>query len=433
MTITAIDLNDCELRVARDGIVVTGSPGFAAFDKGQVTVGAAALAYAQAHPRGAENRFWRDLGTAPLADFGRRVRHHGDLAYLHLEHLRALAGDLGDAVLLVPGSLQHEQLALLLGIARAARIDVRAVVDSAVAAGASALAPGSYAHVDLQLHQAVITRLDVGERVVRHAVEVVPGLGALRFEQICARVVTDAFVAHCRFDPLHHAASEQMLYQQLPAWLRALQNAPEIEARIDYRGTRFAVRLPREGLWQAAEPLLQTLLNRVAPGITPVASYRLAEIPGFRAGHRDVAALGATAAFEALGPLRSVERATHGLRLTLDLPASTRPGVQPAPFHETGADRATHLLAGHRACALREAPLRLSPRGTCGYGEDSEALCSVRLRGGRAEATAIPGGRVLLNGRPLSGTRPLAAGDQLSFVGAPVLFLAITVAPADDV
>ncbi len=430
MTTCVIEVNDIELRAAVDGEVVASSPGVACAVNGQVEIGASALAQAQLHPRATENRFWRDLNTAPLQQFGKRVRHHADLAYLHLEHLRSLARGPSAAVFAVPGSLSHEQLSLLLGIAQACRLKPLALVDSAVAAGAAQLGAGRWAHVDLQQHQAVITNLDIGERVTRGTVEVMPGLGQLAIRQACVQVITAAFVTHCRFDPLHHAATEQLLHDHLPNWLALLADNAEIRVQLEYRGARFDTRVERTAVVGAVAPLLTRLRTALPAGAQPVASHRLAAQPAYAEVFGSVPRLRAAAVFDALRALSPGDSA-EGLKLITALPASSAPTLQVATAHlATGG--ATHLLDHHTAFPLVQTPLYLLARGGCSRTPDPMALCSVGREANGPELHALVDGRVMLNGRPVAGRAPLAAGDVVTFTGASALFTAITVQQDDD-
>ncbi len=430
MTNCVIEVNDIELRAAVDGEVVASSPGVACAINGQVEIGARALAQAQLHPRATENRFWRDLNTAPLHQFGKRVRHHADLAYLHLEHLRTLARGPSAAVFAVPGSLSHEQLSLLLGIAQACRLKPLALVDSAVAAGAAQLGAGRWAHVDLQQHQAVITGLEVGERVTRGTVEVLPGLGQHAIRQACVQVITAAFVTHCRFDPLHHAATEQLLHDHLPNWLDLLATSAEIRVQLEYRGARFDTRVERAAVARAVAPLLTKLRAALPAGAQAVASYRLAAQPAYAEVFGSVPRLRAAAVFDALRVLAPGD-ASQGLKLITELAASSAPTLQAATA-DFATGSATHLLDHHTAFALKQTPLYLLARGGCSRTPDPMALCSVAREASGPELHALVDGRVMLNGRPVAGRVALAAGDLVTFTGASALFTAIAVQKDDD-
>lgn len=431
MTTCVIDVNDIELRAAVDGEVAAASPGVACLVDGQVELGARALAEARRHPRASENRFWRDLNTAPLTRLGRRVRHHADLAWLHLEHLRTLARLPQEAVFAVPGSLSAEQLSLLLGIAQASHWRPLAIVDAAVAAGAAELGPGRWAHVDLQQHQAVVTGLEVGERVTRGTVEVLPGLGQNALRDACVAAITAAFVSHCRFDPLHHAESEQLLHDRLPDWLEQLASSSEIRVQLDYRGRHFDTRVERAALVGAAAPLLARLRSALPAGWRPVASHRLGAQPGYAEVFGAVPHLRAGAVFAGV---HTPPAATPGagLKLLTELPAAARPTIVTPAEESQPAGGATHLLDRHTAHPLTGQPLYLLPRGGVSRALEGGTPCSVSMTPAGPVLQPLVEGRVNVNGRALDGRVPLTAGDQITFSGAGALFTAIAVLGGDD-
>ena len=75
------------------------------------------------------------------------------------------ARSLDEVLLALPGSYSHDQLGLILGIARACGLPVRGLVDAAVAASATRGATGERRiHLDLELHRAVVTELGEQQR-----------------------------------------------------------------------------------------------------------------------------------------------------------------------------------------------------------------------------------------------------------------------------
>ena len=431
MTTCVIDLNDDELRVASSAEVVATAAGCAALVGDDIEVGDRALVHARRQPRASENRHWRDLGLAPIDHLGPRARHFADLAWLQLEQLRRAAGNPADAVLAVPGSFSSEQLSLLLGIAGSSGLRVAGLVDSAVAAGAATLAAGQWVHLDLQQHQAVLTRLAVDGRVQRESVDVLPGLGTLRLRTLCLEETSAAFVREARFDPLHHADAEATLAERLPGWLEALRQSAELQVSLDHGGRRFQARLHRSRLVAAATPVLRELRAALPAGFLAVASHRLARQPGFSDGFPDVPTLMPGAVFVGC---RSIEPGTHGangsLPLQTSLPAAATPAVQP-PAGATLASAATHLLSGAEAIAIGPQGLHLLAGGAVGIAPRPDA--AARLEATPAGPLLSPNGpgRVLVNGSPLAEASVLSPGDRVSFVHGNGLFTAIRVRNGD--
>ena len=430
MSTCVIEVNDYELRLAARGEVLASSPGQATLVDGRVEIGSAAMAVAWTHPRTSENRYWRDLNTAAIEHLGPRVRHHADLAWMQLEQLKSRGGNPAQVQFAVPGSMHTEQLSLLLGLADATQLRTTALVDSAVAAGAAALGPGQWAHVDLQQHQAVITRLKVNEQVTRGVVEVLPGQGLNRLREACIRVITQCFVSHCRFDPRHHADTEQILQTQLGSWLALLRQHQEIKLQLEYRGRRFDTRLTRSAIEDALIPLLTPLREALPAGATPVASHRLAAQPGFGACFPGVAVLAEKAVFQGMAGVTASSDSAQ--TLIVQLPAAQTPSLQvTTPASAPVSNAPTHVLDHDRALAIDSRPIYLQSRGGFARNADGASFARVSRLTDGLELQPVEEARVRVNGQVVSRSQPLAAGDQITLQGASVLFTAIRVLGPD--
>ena len=428
-----VDLNDTAIRVARGIDELVQSPAYATLINHQIELGDAGYQHAWLHPRQSSNRFWHDLNSATLTRFGKRVRHNGDLAYLHLQSLRERAGRPTSALLLVPGAYQRPQLSLLLGIAQAAGLGVSALIDSAVASAAM-LPPGTYSIAELMLHQTVLTRVEINtDQVERRHVEVI-GIGLAHFEQHFLRVIVDAFLTRCRFDPLHDASTEQLLHSHLPAWLNLLSDQPEIILTIDFRGARHETRIQRDALASAVIALYQQIAER-AVGTALVLDHRLARLPGAQQSARPVHLLDAAAGFTGcvVSPelaqatstggvsLRTVlKRAEHAPNTAITSPASAAPG-------------ATHLLARHTAYALSANPLYLTPRGAVQGTRGAEAVGAISRTAHGVQLEVFNTAQIALNGQLIRERCRVTVGDHITVPGAMALFVPIQVTTADAI
>ncbi|HKE43348.1 MAG TPA: FHA domain-containing protein [Steroidobacteraceae bacterium] len=283
----AIEINDAGVLVAVDGVVRQSSPGYALLDREPTVVGEPALHAARIEPLNINNRFWNELDERPLLVRAAAGRSHADLAYLHLAHIwRDLAEPPQAVRFAVPATLRPQQLALLLGIAREARVPVAGFVDTAVALASTAPDSGRLLYVDVHLHHTVITAVAVGERARRERSELARNAGWLAFTDTWLSMVGREFVARTRFDPLHRAAVEQQLFDALPGWLEQLQTSDAIEIELPFEGETHSVRLTREQFALEADGLYTELLMRVhrlrTPGhaTTIVLGDRAALLPG---------------------------------------------------------------------------------------------------------------------------------------------------------
>ncbi len=426
-----IDLNDVSVRVAYGLEERVQSPGYAVLDDGRIEIGTAARARAWLHPRQAHNQYWQTLDTSPLQNLGRRVRHAGDLAYLHLTQLLERAGQPKSAIVVVPGSYQRAQLSLLLGIANAAGLTVTAIADSACAA-ATTLPPGRYCHIEMLLHQSVVTTLEVDEaRVRRTAVEVIAGAGLVTIERHLIGALVQAFLSRCRYDPLSQAPTEQALHDLLPEWLTALTSTPEIPIALEHRGHRHETRIQRETLQAAVAPVLRQIQARAGTGLV-VLDHRLAAIPGVPSELSAAHVMARDAVFHGCVANPGLAQADSGVNLCTELATVAPAGRLPASASRAaGALSASHLLIQHTAYPLTGTPLYLAARGGARHGAATDSAFSVVLDNDGARLDVINGATVMLNGDIVIATARVAPGDHIAVLGAPTLFLPIRV-HADD-
>ncbi len=243
-----IELNDADIRVHHGERLMLRCPGLAVIRGDNLHLGEQAAGMTHLHPRQTHNRYWSALSQDPWPSATGVLRHNADLAHQHLISLHERAGKPAQVIFAVPGSFSTAQLALLLGISQSCPFTAVGLVDAAVAATAVSAGPGRYQHLDLQLHQAVLTRIDVQEQVERHSVDVIEGSGILALYDAAAEFISDTFIQQSRFDPLHRAETEQALYDQLSRALATLQSQAEVMLDIAASGSRHQVRLTRDGM-----------------------------------------------------------------------------------------------------------------------------------------------------------------------------------------
>lgn len=468
----AVELNDAGLRVAvttADGVpAIAGeeSPGLALPHDGRVLVGVEAARRHRLAPLHAQNRYWAALGTDPLAWSVRGVATVADLAYAHLHAVLAPAVAAGarELLLAVPPGYSREQLGLLVGIANECGVTTRGLVDLGLAACATVTPALHMLHLDLQLHQAAATVLELsrGDSVLRRArYELLPGAGLLAFRQAAAQAIAAAFVRDTRFDPLHEAATEQRLHDRLPAWLERLATEEEVDVELEFGETTHRVTLQRAvvrhaleahgsevlRLVQAARPAGQRLHACITP--------RLASIPGLverLASLRDCVVVTLDDGAAALGALHAaahVARPPDAISLVHRLPvapaAATTGGAADAA--SAGAATAvpaeavpTHVLFRGRAWPLTDVPLTLGwsvggaarglavPAGVAGV---SRTHCTLVARDGQAVVEDQSTYGTFVNDERVGGRVALRVGDVLR-LGAPGVTLELIRVMATD-
>jgi hypothetical protein len=240
MSIAILDINDATLSLWTDGKKVLQSPGYALLEGRDYRFGEDARSQARLHPQQINHRFWSQLDMEPLSPRFGPGRHSADLVHAHLLSIHEQGGRPEELIIAAPGSLQHDQLALLLGIVEQCSFSIIGLVDRAVAAVAQSSAEAYNWHVELQLHQALVTGIRCDNGVLsRDRVTPIPGSGWLAVQDSLARAIADAFIRQTRFDPRRQAATEQALYDQLPALLNELQGATEHNMELGGRHARI--------------------------------------------------------------------------------------------------------------------------------------------------------------------------------------------------
>jgi hypothetical protein len=436
MAVIGIEVVDAALLAVRDGARLAASKGVALVAPSGLVVGQPAAAAERLQPVLATDRFWSDLTQDSLVRAASPPVTHADLAHAHLSDLwRTVAGPDDEAVFAVPGSMRLHQAGLLLGIARRIGISVAGVVDSAVAACAGLTARASVLHLDVELHQAVLTALDGASVLRRRRIEISPRAGLKSMYSAWAQLVSEAMVRRTRFDPLHQAATEQQLYEQMPGWLATLAVQDSVDAAIETEGGTFSTTLRRAQFMLAAEAWyaqlaeLVTAAHRMDEPATLALSARAALLPALAERFGALPGLDLQILPDAAPAAAAAARASEigpG-----DVPALVIALARghPVAGHVRGRGRAaaaTHVIQDGRAHAIDERPLVVGIGqgdgrriALFGSGEGiSRAHCTLMRRDGHAFVRDHSRYGTFLNGERVEGEAELAAGDRLR-VGSP--------------
>jgi len=452
----ALEIRDTGLLwVGSDGPVAPASPGYALLEGADRVFGARARAMARLKPRQIHNRFWHDFDREPLpAPFPPEVTTV-DLAYGHLlDTWAGMAARPSGVILAVPGDFTAEQHGLLLGIARACSIPVEAMVDSALAASLSA-GGGRILHVDLALHQAIVTEMIRGDEIVRRRVETIPDRGYLAFQEAVVKGIARAFVRRTRFDPLHAGVTEQALWDRLPEWLPALASEGALRIEVSSSHGEHAIDWTLEELIAATGDHVQHLARLVGSILdaedrpaTLVMSWQVAELPGLAAnlarlvtGESTHLAAGA-AGLGALAEIDNIRSSGEAVPFVTRLPSSPElaaPTNRPAEAARPSGRTPTHLLWGDTAYPLTSEELVLGTAETAGVRSlrltgavagVSRSHCSLRRRGSRVVLEDRSTYGTFLNDRRVKGSAEVSAGDRLR-LGSPGIELQLIATEED--
>ena len=132
MTPALLDINDCNLQLWHAGKHLQ-SPGYALLEGRDYRFGTDARGVARLRPRDINTRFWWQLSMEPLQPTLGPARHTADLVHAHLLDLHRAAGEPAELLLSASGSMQRDQLALLLGIAQQGPFEPVGLVNRSVA------------------------------------------------------------------------------------------------------------------------------------------------------------------------------------------------------------------------------------------------------------------------------------------------------------
>ncbi|MEX2353473.1 MAG: hypothetical protein WD709_04745 [Gammaproteobacteria bacterium] len=431
MSLSIIELNDSEIRVASGNDIILRHPGYAVLKGDTIETGPEAVKSARSNPRSTYNRYWSQLSQDSLIVPSHIARHHADLAYAQLLALHEQAGQPDEILFAVPGSYSKEQLSLLLGIVESCPFTAVGLVDAATACTAAIADTGNYSHLDLHLHYAVITTLEVTDQVSRKSVRIIDNNGLVDIYDTCAGYLSDLFIDQSRFDPLHHAETEQSLYDQLPHCLNTMNSANEVTLEIQYRDKRYQARIFREPLLEKLKQHYEKIYREIAGTTTSLVSDRLNALPGFTQQIGNVVNVAETDVFQGCNiNLANIRSAGPSLSFITSLPATKPSGAVGAKNAKTpvaGKDspessqhgRITHALVNHRAYALGSEPLYLSASGEVTDTGNDNAHCTASLdRHNGARLKPISDLTVFVNGVRVNAATEVAPGDTVSFAGS---------------
>jgi len=432
----ALEINDAGLVVARDGQPVAEEPGCAMLDGRAPQTGLAAAKRARMQPLYAETRYWQDLGTAPLPRAMPAAATYADVAHAQLEQLARATGAGGETLYAVPPWYTREQLAVLLGVAREAGLPAVGLVDAGLAAASLEPVSGPVVHLEFTQHRAVVTTLDYSGDLRRAGYELLAQHGWQALQQAWLDMIAATFVRKTRFDPLHEAASEQRLWDELPGWLATLERDDRLTIELPAAGATLEIELTRADFTAAAQGIYDAVahvLQRARPADGPLhlrVSHRWMALPGFAdrlaelRGCEVVSLPRGAAALGALAFERVLRRDPTQLTLVQRLPvplAQSVGGDTVRSARVAAADRPTHVVYRGRAWALGHAPLHVGAATAAGLRSltvpagpgVSRTHCRLELDDAGAWLVDQSTYGTLLNGERVSGRVALRAGDRL--------------------
>ena len=419
MSIALLDIVDSNLQLWR-GNSALQSPGYALLSGKQYQFGGEARAAARLQPRNINTRYWWQLNTEALQPALGTARHTADLAHAHLLDIHARGDAPPELLLAVSGSMQRDQLALLLGIIQQCPFDAVGLVNRSVALASLYGGPGRLFHLEVQLHQALVSELSESNGTVELQRSVpLPGCGLLQLQERLVEIIAAAFIRQTRFDPRRKADTEQALYDALPEALRQLRQ--QAETNIEVNGYR--ARINRGELLPAGQRLFDSAPE--AMGVVRADDRVLLDplaglLPGLESQFEQAELLAPEALQQAIAShepsLVQREQALSFITALPSLsetitPAATEPAaIETETPQQTTAPSPTHILLGDTARPL--------------LGSGNELAEGLRIhQQGEEWHLADPGGNVLVNDEPARPGIALARGDKIQYADGAVALL----------
>lgn len=458
-----LELIDAGLLLAQrhgDGVEILGeAPGFAILEEGTTLTGKPAAQRARLKPLLAHSAFWRGLSTEPLTRPSRLARTTADIAFAQATALLDPHKSTGALLLAIPAGHSREQLGLLLGVVKETGINVAGLVDAALAACSHEPAAARVLHLDLELHQALLSVLEYvgGDKpgLRRSRYEILARHGVVSLQQTWMQMISEHFIRKTRFDPLHDANTEQRLSDQLPQRLEELREKSSVTLTLELGDRPLQVELERDQFIAAADKHYAALVKLVQDArvagmpIELRVSQRVAALPGLvdrLASLRDCELRALPQGAAALGALNyesAITRPADSLALVYQLPvprAETAAAIASGHAVTPPQLRPTHVLFQGRAWTISDTPLAIGwsldgkaralalPSASPGV---SRSHCTLVRRNGSVVVEDHSTYGSFVNEERVVGSTPLTVGDRLR-LGAPGVTLELIQLVNDD-
>jgi hypothetical protein len=281
----ALELNDRSVSLARDGAVLVSAPSVIFDGGGNDPAGTNAWHALRRQPTITSTRHLGQLISQPMPS-GRAAALFAAELTQHLAKHPALEGE--HVWITAPIRADAGGLGSVLGIAQSLGLVVDGFIDSAAVTVASIKAARNVLVLELGLHHAAAASVESHVQARRRRAIVSEQGGLIELYQAWLAFISTAMVKRTRFDPFTNAATEQQLFDALPALTKQTAETGSTTAAVSNGDARFEVSLTRDQFAEAAQPIyreLIRLLHALRPAgaeVTLVMSESGASMPGFR-------------------------------------------------------------------------------------------------------------------------------------------------------
>ena len=225
-------------------------------------------------PQQINSLYWQQCEKTAIAANDSGMRHAADLIWQHLTALKQ-AHSLENVVLVVPSHYQKTNLQLLLGIAKACGLKVQGLVNKAVYALHLATdTDANYLHIDMQLHQTVCSEVALqGSQAKLGKIEILHELGLQTIQDDLLRTIQNRYIQSDRFDPLHHADTEQQLFDLLPGLAIELAQSGKANISVERGGRQHVTSIDSKQWSETLERYSRQLRELVVESPIDVRCY----------------------------------------------------------------------------------------------------------------------------------------------------------------
>ena len=426
---TVIDLNDTNIRVGKDAQILLNSPGYAVIKDDQISFGTPAAKLNRIYPRSMHDDYWYRFSQDAIQSSSNQIRHNADLAYMQLAEINSQAGEHVRWLVAVPASFNQEQLALLLGLLKAANYEEVQLIDSALLASVKNLNKGKHTHLDMQLHQSVLTLFETDDKHKVTSSNVLPGMGLSNIYEQCAKLISNEFISQSRFDPHHEAQSEQLLFDNIPSCLKKLTTSSMSKVDLEYQGNSYSANITREAILEMLSPIYDNIYKYIADSKKLLLSHRFGELPGFLDGLASASVLDEFAPFTSAKIYSTLLFDTDSNTNYLsELPVIEAPETLTRPNIESRqTTNITHILIDNIAYKLNKKNCYICANNTIETLLSSKTKFSIQAYDGHYSIQAENNSQVSLNNAPINDKQLLKLGDSITTVDSKTSFTVIKV------
>ncbi len=436
---TAVHINDAGITLLDGTKILYREPGFALLEDNHLITGSDAFKQSRIKPRRIQNRYWSELTTEPFSDQRKSHLSAADLVSQQLEQLMSAASST-ELVVVIPAYMTSQHLGLLLGIAGELNLPITAMVDAAAAATRREYKGAVPVHIDISLHSTTLARLAQPGQVQVEKTSVLNDCGISTLTDAWVHMVSNAFVQQSRFDPLHTAETEQMLINNMDAWLLEASRSDRVHLKLEVASGSHEATIESLAFIGAAASVYQRITSKLralfradeVPALQ--LTDRVARLPGLAemlkarvGGEVFVLEPGATAR-GALARVRETSGKADGVSLIRQLPwdqAAASISDDVAENAQTGVP--THLLFGNTAHEIDGSVLTLGSESAdsgrvvvldTDMPGVSRRHCSLRRVKGQCVIEDFSRYGTFLNGHRIDGSTVLQIGDSVR-IGSP--------------